>query len=299
MSQLTVGGLVDFIRDFIPGIPKAKVIRKANEVLAEVYEEIAQVEWITFSTRAPVTTGTVAVVNGSTAFTFSSAVLTFPNTDSLVMCRIDDDPNGTWFTLTPSSTMIAAASSKYAGTSDPVATYRIVYPVVVFPASVGQITHVQRQGHALRFATRDNAEMRAASEVVGQPKWYGPYVHDATATPDDAHRLILTPFPDATYSYEASPMKRNVYLGVTDADATLVALPAQFNRAIQFGTLALCWSQEDGESKFGPWWGRFQRALAQARAVGSAQINGQRAGTYGQRRGGRNWDYRDAYTFDD
>lgn len=295
MSLLTVGGLVSWVQDFVPGLPKAKVVRKANDVLQEIHETVAQVEWTTFSTRAPVTTGTVSVTAGSTAVTFSSAVLTFPNTDSLVFVRIDDDSNGTWFALTPSSTTVAALSSKYAGATNAAATYRIVYPVVVFPTGVSQVTHVQRLGCKLDFATLENVALREASEVVGLPRWYGPYVHDASGSPDDLHRLLMTPFPDAAYSYEASVMKRPAAISTTAADAITVPLPAQFDRAVKFGTLALCWSQEDGETKFGPWWGRYQKALAEARAVGAAEFSGQRQGARGRRRG-RNMDYYDGYT---
>ncbi len=295
MSLLTIADVVAFVRDYVPGCPQPKIIRKLNLVLAEIHEEVAQVEWTTFSTRAPVTTGTVSVAAGSTAVTFSAAVLTFPNVDSLVMVRIDADTNGTWFTVTPSSTTVAALSSKYAGATDTVATYRIVYPVVVFPAGVGQVTYVSRLSKKLDFATRENAEMRASADVVGVPRWYGPYVHDATATPDDAHRLVLTPFPDGAYTYECSFMNRPVYLGIADATSTKLDLPQQFDRAILFGTVALCWSQEDGDSKFGTWWGRYQKALAQARAVGTAQITGARSGSRGRARG-RSWEYRDRYT---
>lgn len=297
MSLLTIGGVIDFVRDFVPGCPQAKVVRKLNLILSEVHEEIAQVEWTTFSTRAPVTTGTVSVAAGSAAVTFSSAVLTFPNTDSLVMVRIDADTNATWFTVTPSSTTVATLSSKYAGSTDTVATYKIVYPVVVFPAGVGQVLHVQRaKGEKLSFATRENAQARASSDVVGRPLWYGPYVHDSAATPDDAHRLVMTPFPDAAYSYECSYMNRPTYLGVADATTVKLDLPQLFDKAVLFGTLALCWSQEDGDTKFGPWWGRFQKALGNARAVGTAQVTGARSGSYGRRRGGRNMDYFDRYT---
>jgi hypothetical protein len=295
VSLLTIAGVDAWIRDYIPNCPQPQIIRKLNMILSEIHEEIAQQEWTTFTTKAPVTTGTVAVTNGSTAVTFSNSVLNVAATDGLVFLKIDADPNGTWFPLTYVSGTTGTLASKYAGTTDAAATYRIVYPTVVFPANVGQILYVQDRTGKLEMATRENAEMRASSDIVGKPRWWGPYTHDPAATPDDAHRIITTPFADATYSYECLIMTRPTYLGAGDSGGTKIDLPALFDKAVLYGTLALCWSQEDGESKFGPWWGRYQKALAQARSTSNAEVSGRRLGALGRRRGGRNMDYYDGY----
>ncbi len=287
MSQLTLGGVIDYVRDYVPQCPQAKIVRKLNLILEEIHEEVAQIEQTTVTTRAKVTTGTVMAALGSTAVTFSSAVLTFPNTDSLVLVQIAG--SSTWYVVTPSSTTVAALSSAFDGASGPTLTYTIVYPVVVFPASVGQILNMNYRGDALMQADKENHELRLASFGVGRPRWYGSYVPDTTATPDDAHRVILTPYPDAVYSLECSSKRRPVLLGIADATTTKLVLPSLFNRAIQFGTLALCWSQEDGGARFGEWWGRYKEALREARATVATEDRGHRTG-FGRRRG-RNWDY--------
>lgn len=287
MSQLTVGQLVSFVQDYIPGVPKAKVIRKFNLLAEEIFEEVSQVEWSTVTTRAKVTTGTVSVTNGSTSVTFSSGVLAAPSTDSLVFGQIGDDP--TWYPVTYVSSTSGTLASKYAGTTNALATFTLVYPVIVFPAAVGQVLGMRYRGEKLEFATPDNASARYDAETIGRPRWYGQYVHDPNATPDDAHRVILWPFADATYSLEFCYLRRPTLLGVTDGDSAILGLPSTFNRAIEFGTLALCWSQEDGGARFGEWWGRYERALSKARATANVEVTGPRNGSL--RRRGRNTSY--------
>lgn len=271
MAQLTLGDVLNFVKDYIPDIPQAKVVRKLNLILEDIHDEVSQIEMSTFTTRAKVTTGTVSATAASTAVTFSSAVLTYPNTDSLIFCRISGD--NTWYTVTPSSTTAGALSSSFAGTTGATLAYTIVYPVIVFPAAVSQVISAQQAGYkALEYASRENASLRSEAEIVGRPLWYGPYIPDTTATPDDAHRIILTPFPDIAYSYNYSYVRRPTLLGITDATSTKLTLPSVFNRSINFGTLALCWSQQDGEDRFGPWWGRYRAELEKARAHTSTEI---------------------------
>lgn len=271
MSQPTLLTVRDFVRDYIPDVPIAKLVRKLNVILEEVFEEIAQIEWSTVTTKAQVTTGAVNAANGSTAVTFSSAVLTFPNTDSLILVQIAG--SNAWYTVTPSSTTVGALSSAFEGVTGAALTFTIVYPVVVFPAAVGEVLSMQRLGYPmLAYAQRENAPFRLQMEIIGQPLYYGPYLFDATATPDDAHRLLLTPFPDATYTYNYSYLKRPTLLAITDATTTKLAIPSSFARAVEFGTLALCWSQEDGGVRFGEWWGRYQKALQQTRANANTSV---------------------------
>lgn len=264
MSQLTLAQVLRLVRSHIPGLPQDKVVDNLNLTLEEVHEEIAQIEWGTFTTRAQVQTGTVSVTNNAVSVTFSSAVLTFPVTNILIFCRID--PDGTWFMVTPSSTTVGALSSAYAGATDAAATYTIVYPVIVLPAAVGKVLSIQSAGYpALTFADRDNMAMRAEVEIVGRPLWYGSYDTDPNATPDDAERLVLTPFPDATYSFNYSYMKRQARIATNAATTVTVGLAASYDRTILEGTLARCLFQEKGESVGGPWWGRYQKSLKNAR----------------------------------
>lgn len=285
MSQLTLGQVLSFVQDYIPGLPQAKLVRKLNLVLEEIYEDISQIEWSTFTTKAKVTTGTVLATNGSTAVTFSSAVLTFPNTQSLILVQIDG--SNAWYTVSPSSTTVGVLSSAFEGVTGAALTFTIVYPLVVFPAAVSEVLHIQRLGYpALTYAQRENSAFRLQMDIVGQPLFYGPYIFDGLATPDDAHRLLLTPFPDLTYTYNFSYMKRPTLLGTADATSVTVGLPSVFNRAIEFGTLALCWSQEDGGVRFGEWWGRYQKALTKARDHTSTEISPRIKGAREAMRGG-------------
>src|SRR5262249_23620776 len=131
-----------------------------------------------------------------------------------------------WYVLTYATTSTGTLSSAYAGTTDATATYQIVYPTVVFGASVGSILEVRRDGFGLLDVVgTKNSEMEFLTTTTGQPLRWCPYVYGGT-TPDDAHRILLDPAPDAAYAFTYLYMRRPSLLAVDDAGTGKVALPS-------------------------------------------------------------------------
>lgn len=282
MSQLTYLNVIDFVLDYLPGIPNAKIGRKLNLVIQDIYDEIAQIERSTFTTRAPTTTGTITVVAGSASVSFSGTPLA--TTDTLRMIQIYGVSE--WFNLTYVSTSSGTLSSVWPSTSGSGLAYKIVYPTQTFPVDVAQVLNARREGYdPLEFSTEHNAQHRAYSLTPGVPRWYSTYLFDSSGSPDDLHRIYLTPPPDAAYTYMYSYIPKPALITVDGATSQVLGLAAVFNLAVQFGTLALCFGQDDDESSMGPWWGRYQKELQKALAHTSAESPKRRQSAYRTGRG--------------
>lgn len=265
MAQKTLGEVLDFVKDYIPDAPQAKIVRKLNLVIEEIHEKITLPERGTFTTKAPTTTGTVSATNGQTAVTFSGSVLL--TTDPLRIVQIDGD--GTWYTLTRNAADTAGVlSSAFAGETGATLTYTIAYPAVSFGAGVGRVLRVWREGFDdLEIASDENAPGRAVAAATGTPMWRAPYVFDAAATPDDALREVLIPAPDDDYSFTFIGLRRPTAIATNAATSVTIALPSVFNRAVMYGTLALMWGQEDDDERSGPWEQKYLRAIHEAMAT--------------------------------
>ena len=267
--RLQFSDVISFVQDYIPATPQAKIGRKLNLILEDIYTEISQVQVSTFTTRAPTTSGTVTATNNSNAVSFSGTPLL--STDPLQYIQIDGSSE--WYELSYVSTSTGTLSSVFEGTTGAGLTYTIAYPTVSFPSAVQQVLSITKQGfEPLKYSSKSNLEERGTIITPAQPVWYSPYLFNAStgATPDDAHRILLLPFPDAQYTFSYTYMSRPALLSVSGATTQYIPLPSLFNRCVQFGTLALCYGQDDGEGALGPWWGRYLKELTKATAVRTA-----------------------------
>lgn len=277
MAQYTLSDVIGFVQDYLPDVPQAKIVRKLNLIIEDIYTEVGQVQVSTFTTRAPTTSGTVTATAASASLTFSGTPLA--STDTLMLIQIDDD--ATWYKLTYASTSTGTLSSVFAGTGGAGLSYTIVYPTVSFPSDVQQVLSICRQGHEpLEYASKTNLEERGCHFSPAQPTWFSSYLFDAAASPDDAHRCLLIPWPDAAYSFEYSYLPRPTLLTTGGATTQKVLLPSIFNRCVLFGTLALCYGQDDGEGAAGPWWGRYGKELDKAMASHSIEAPRQAQSVY-------------------
>jgi len=277
MAQLTLTEAMTFVRLHIPNLPQLNVGTFVNLVLEEVYERLAQIQYSTVTTRAPTTSGTVNVTNDNTAVTFSGSVLL--TTDALRLVQIGDD--ATWYGLTRNAADTAGVlSSKYAGTTNTTATYKIVYPVVTFPSAVGQVLSIKREGYEpLVFDPSADLRERTLITTTGVPMYWSPYTFDSAATPDDSFRALLRPFPDAQYPLAYQFLVRPTLVDPAAASPSTekIAVPTSFRQAILYGALALAWYARDKDEP-NPWEEKAEAALRKAMAHGSAPTSMQREG---------------------
>ena len=281
MSQLTLANVSTFVRASIPNYPQAKIGTFANLVLEEVYERLNQINYGTFTTTAPYTTGTANVGNNSAAIVFSGSAL--GASDPLRLVQVGDDP--TYYIVTRTNATTGVLSSVYAGTTNATATFKIVYPTVVFPAAVGVPLAIKREGFGrLEFGPASDLNARLRGNTTGQPMYYSPYAMDGAATPDDAHRILLTPYPDAMYSYAYEYLARPTLIDPDTVTPTTekVPIPTSFRSALLFGTMALCAEAEDKDGD--KWAMKAEMAFRKALAHSGAGTTGQRRGAYGHRR---------------
>lgn len=263
MAQLTVADLLDYVRDHIPDKAQAKVVRAANLVIQRIYAEAGQVERSTFTTKAPITTGTVEATNNSTTVTFSSSILSasFP----LMYLKIDGDT--TWYTLTYVSGTGGTLSSVFAGTTGAALTYTLAFPVISFPVNVLQVLSIWQEGFApLRFAHHERTNDTYLAVSTGRPEYYAPYFMDTASSPDDALRLLILPAPDDMYSYTYAYKRRPTLLTPGGATSQKLLLPDFFNESIMAGTLFYCWDQEDAQERSTYWLNQYELAWRRAMA---------------------------------
>lgn len=284
MSQILFSEVVTFVRVHLPNLPQLTIGTHLNLMLEEIYERLALNYYSTFTTRAATTTGTVSVTAGSTAVTFSSGVL--GASDGMRVFQSNGD--STWYVLTRTNATTGVLSSAYAGATDATATYTILYPTVTFGAGVGTILRVGRANTNLELdlaagAARNRVTMGVTS---GIPLYYAPYAFDDGATPNDAHRIILTPFPNTAQAYEYEYDARPTLVDPSAADPTTVsvAIPTTFRKPLLYGTLGLCWLREDQDSS-DRWTSKAEEAIRQAMATKSKEVSGRRQGL--TNRGGR------------
>jgi len=260
MSLLTVSDLIDEVRDEIPGKEQAVIERAANKVITRVHHELVQPTRSTFTTRVKTTTGTVSATQNSTAVTFSSGVLSA--SDPIMLVQIEGD--STWYMLTRNGADdTGALSSAWAEATDATATYTIVYPTVSFDGAVGQIISIKRYGYEeLVFDHAPNFP-----SVVGTPERWSPYAHDASGSPDDKTRIILSPAPDDYATYEFWYVPRTTLLTPGGSTSATLPFPNLWYDAVVHGVLFYCWKQEDEGEKAMLEYDLFERALAKARGA--------------------------------
>lgn len=281
MAQLTLAEVISFVQDFEPDVPQAKIVRKLNLVIQELYEKLAVPQRGTFTTKAPTTTGTVSATNLSTGVTFSSSVL--ETTDPIRLIQIEGDT--TWYTLTRTNGTTGVLSSGFAGDTGATLTYQIAYPIITYPAAVGQIIRCWREGldQDLLSMGDEGARSRLLDPSVGMPQWRAPYIFDATGTPDDLLREELIPAPSQALSYTYVYSTRPTYIATGASTSSVVNLPQLASPAILWGTLCyVSFQRESGKSN--PYYlGKFEDAKMKALAETQAGSYSQRQDIYASR----------------
>jgi hypothetical protein len=261
MALLTLANLLNAVLDEIPGKEQAPIVRAANKVVRRIQSEHVSPVRSTFTTKAPVTTGTVAVTQDSTTVTFSSSILSA--TDPVMLLQVDGD--STWFVMTYASGTGGVLSSKWAEASDATATYTLVYPTVSFPAAVGQVTQIQQAGYQpLPFRMGESCPY-----TTGTPSSWSPYTHDAAAAApsDDLLRYFLNPAPDQRLVFQFWYKPRTTFLDPGGATSQVIPLPDVWEEAVVQGTLYWLWQQEDTREKALLHHRLYEDALARSRGA--------------------------------
>lgn len=265
MSSLLLSDLIDECQDVKAAYPQAKVVRAANKVFRRVGNETYQPTYSTFTTKAKVTTGTVAVTQDSTTATFSSAVLS----TSDPMCLVQIEGEGQWFLLTPSSTTVGALSSKWAAATDAAATYALVYPSISFPAAVGEVLRIWREGlDELKFAA-DRGSPDVSGWSLGTPAWWSPYARDSSsaAPNDDLRRILLSPAPETRQVWEYAYRPRMTLWTAGGATTQACPLGELWDETVIAGTLCGVYEVRDGIAAAQAKRAEYENAYRRARAT--------------------------------
>lgn len=262
MALLTLAELIEEVRDEIPNCPQAKIVRAANKVIRRLHTELVEPTRSTFTTKAKVTTGTVAVTQGSTTATFSSGVVLAADPVRLVQISGDQ----TWFILTRNAADTAGVlSSAWAEASDATATFTIVYPTVSFPLGVGEILKISRGNEEpLSF----NAGGRCPTHA-GRPVEWSPYVHDesSAAPSDDLLRIFLNPASEEAEVFSFWYKPRTTFIAVDAATTVTIPLSNLWYEPIVLGVLYHLWRKESDKDRALTSAALFEQALERARSA--------------------------------
>lgn len=261
MALLTLAELIDEAKDQIPSVPQAKVVRAVNKVIRRLNTELVEPTRSTFTTKAQVTTGTVAVTQGSTTATFSSGVVLAA--DPIRLVQISGDR--TWFVLTRNAADTAGIlSSAWAEATDATATYTIVYPTISFPLGIGEILKISRGNEEpLGFTAGGRCPTQS-----GRPVEWSPYVHDETsaAPSDDLTRIFLNPAPEEAEVFSFWYKPRATFLATDAATTVTIPLSNLWYEPIVLGTLAHLWRHESDKDRALVSAALFEQALERARS---------------------------------
>lgn len=265
MALLTLANLISEVTDEIPNKEQAFIVRAINKVLRRIYTENVEPQRGTFTTVPSVTTGTVSVTQDSTSVVFSSGIVLAA--DPLRIVQIDGEQS--WFNLTRGAgDTLGALSSKWPTTTNATATFTIAYPTITFPAAVGEILSIWREGfEPLHFNSDAQLSTILPQVTSGIPTHWSPYLHDeAAATPsDDLRRVFLAPvvMTRMVYSYTYKP--RFTFLDPAGLTTQTLPLGDLWYEAIIAGTLFWLWKQEDQGQRALIQSTIFEEALARAR----------------------------------
>lgn len=266
MALMSIADLMNEVTAFVPSAAQAKVVRAAEMVVRRIYAEVVIPGYDTFTTRAKVTTGTVSVTQDSTTATFSSGVLSA--TDPIVLVQIQGDSQ--WFVVTRNAADAAGVlGSKWAEATNASATFTLVYPAVSFPAAVGEIRRIWREGEKDLDFCADRGSEWVTGSVSGAPVRWSPYVHDSSAaTPnDDLLRILLTPAPETRQVFQYSFMRRQTRLTATGADTQVFPLPDVWWECLVAGTLFFMFDQRDEEGRSDFWRAEYERVFQRTRGA--------------------------------
>lgn len=264
MSQLSRSSLVTLVQDFIPDKPYAQVARAANLAITRIYNEVPFQSRSTFTTTAPITSGTMTTVTSGLTVTNSGTPFT---SGAVYLVQIEGD--STWFTATAvGSTSVLTLSSAWTQTGASGLTYTAVSPVIALPSTVLQPIELRLEGdRPLRFAPDEAPEALNERYSTGRPRLYTNTTINSSDSPDDAYRIMLIPAPDAkyavTYTYWVRP---TFYSTAGGGDASTSSLPALWDTALLYGTLFHCWDQEDKQDRSKYWLERFEAAIRSCKA---------------------------------
>lgn len=251
MALKTIADLQDELSDAIPSAAQEKIVRACNKVVRRIYGAVSFPEYGTVTTKAKVTTGTVAVTQDATTAEFSGTPLSTSNPIALI--QIDGDSQ--WFKLTVIDNNSGTLSSAWAQANNATATYTIVYPAVSFPAAVGEILRIWREGEQdIKFCADRGSEWLTGS-VTGTPMRWSPYIHDSAATTpnDDLLRILLTPAPEVREVLQVAYRRRQTLLTPGGATSQTIPLPDIWWECVVAGVLFFLWDQRDQQDRSAFW----------------------------------------------
>lgn len=220
---------------------------KVAAVINEVYRDLWVKEdwwWLVkrtvINTVAKITAGTVNVLNGSTALTFTTApglvtgfVLTIQgdSNDSGAVYRIASTGTGT------SQTLDAAATA----TSNTVAGYRLYQDSYSLPIDCGKVLLVKRYGERLPLkmvGMQELSRYKILDTTEGKPEIVTVFDFNTTGDPTTARQLQVHPYPDKTYRLEIFYKQQ---LNTELSGTTQGFMPDEYRQILIYGALARCY----------------------------------------------------------
>ncbi len=261
MALMTLATLLRHVRAEISSKEQEAVVDALNMVLRRIHHDTVEPQHTTFTTKAKAVTGTVAATQDLTLVTFSGLATALAATDPITLVQIAGD--STWFPLAYASASTGNLSSAWAQATVAAATFKLVYPTVSFPNSVGEVLNIFRDGVKLGFRAGGGCPWN-----VGAPTTWSPYRHDeASASPsNDLTRIWLgdAPMERETFTLEYRP--RTPAIATNAATSVTIPFTDLWEEAIVEATLEILWGQEsDGKGRVALKHSRAEMALARAR----------------------------------
>lgn len=231
-------------------VTNAQEQAKVDGVINEVYRDIyAKCDWwylrkrTVINTAAKYTTGTVNVVNLSTAATLSNAPAvglgSFVGYKLLTIGDVNDNNALYRITAHTAGTTALTFDAGYTGTTNTAAAFRIYADEYSLPSDTGKILKATDYGldsNIERVSFEDMANLKTGSDMTeGKPRLFCVNDFATTGDPTTARRVIFYPWPDKTYRVELSYKQQ---LNTELSGTTQPLIPDEYRQVIIYGALA-------------------------------------------------------------
>lgn len=258
MTTAVVGNMVDICMNAlrIP-ITNTTERNKVQNQMSLVYGDICAKQdwwWLEGGYETYVNekwdTGTIAVSQGSTSATLSTAptgaISTSLSERDLLITNNADEPGTLYYIQTQVSTTITFTVA-YTGATDTAATFAAYHTRIGLSGDIGKVIRVITWGlqSPLKMISQADMEyLRSHDQREGRPEFYSVYVPTFRGILPNLNTktLVIHPFPDKVYRLQLTV--KYAPDNIDDSESNILGstlmLPAQFQQVLVYGTLSRC-----------------------------------------------------------
>lgn len=219
---------------------------KVRALINDVYRDIGmKFDWWwlvkrqVINTVDDISTGTVAVTNGSASITFSSAP-TSSVAGRVLLVPGDTRDSGAVYRISTHTAGSASATldATYTGDTASAASYNVYQDTYDLAADVGKPLHVRRYGYSWPLDLVGPEEIHGIKIYdlsEGKPQMASVIDFDTSGDPTTQKQLVVHPYPDDTYRLEISYKQT---LNTELSGSTRPLIPDDYLSALEYGTLA-------------------------------------------------------------